>query len=114
MGVSGNLKLAKGIKEEIHQFLRDKLKLTLNIEKTKITHMIEDKAKYLGFYIFRKSRLYTESLRSKMKSTGTTRRATNASVIIEAPIDLIIKKLIDLKYAKMTKGRKVRPAAITK
>lgn len=114
VGVSGNLKLAKAIKEEIHQFLRDKLKLTLNIEKTKITHMIEDKAKYLGFYIFRKSRLYTESLRSKMKSTGTTRRATNASVIIEAPIDLIIKKLIDQKYAKMTKGKKVRPAAITK
>lgn len=45
----GSLDFAKRIKNLIAEFLADKLKLTLSLEKTKITHMAKDRANFLGF-----------------------------------------------------------------
>ena len=93
--------------------------LTLNDEKTKITHLGKEKVKYLGFYLSRKSRRYTESLKSYVKSeqyvpsTGIVRRATNVSVRVEAPMDQIINKLVDQKFARIV-DHLARPAAVTK
>jgi len=85
----------------------------LNEEKTKIRHVETEKVKYLGFYISRKSRKYSKSLRNKVESTGLVRRGNNASVIIEAPIDQMIDKLIEQKYASRV-NNKVKPRAMTK
>ena len=41
--------MASKIKTEIMEFLRNKLKLTLSQEKTKITHLGNDRARFLGF-----------------------------------------------------------------
>jgi len=87
------------VREEIQEFLLKTLKLELNVEKTKITHVAKKKVNYLGFLISRRSRRYTESQISLVKSTGQIRRPSFASVIIEAPIDKIINKLIDLGFA---------------
>jgi hypothetical protein len=96
--------------------MNDVLSLTL---KTKITHLEKEKVKYLGYYLSRKSRRYTESLKSYVKSeryvksTGIVRRATNVSIIVEAPIDKIINKLVDQKYARIVDNLP-KPAAVTK
>lgn len=114
IGVTGSLKLAETIKKEVQTFLIDNLKLTLSEEKTKITSMTKDKASYLGFLITRRSRKYTESLMSYVKTTGRTRRASQTSIIVEAPIDKILNKLLDQKFAIKTKDLKLTPKAITK
>ena len=40
VGISGDLKLAYKIREEIKNFLTEELKLNLSEEKTKITHVL--------------------------------------------------------------------------
>jgi group II intron reverse transcriptase/maturase len=49
---NGTKEEAEAIKEELHNFLKDSLKLNLSKEKTKVTH-INDGFKFLGFWIQR-------------------------------------------------------------
>jgi group II intron reverse transcriptase/maturase len=111
IGITGNLKLATKIKDEVNNFLRDVLKVELSQEKTKITQVTQDKVNYLGFQISRRARVYTESQISTVESTGITRRPSNASVLIEAPIEKLMLKLIEQGYA-WEKDR--MPKAMTK
>lgn len=104
IGVTGTKAMADEIKAEVRKFLHENLALTLSEEKTKITHVEKAKTKYLGFYVSRKPRKYTESLKSLVTSTGNNRRGSNHNVIIEAPIDKIMDKLVEQKYA--TQGTK--------
>jgi len=121
VGISGSADFAQQIKSEISQFLNNKLNLTLSEEKTKITHVVENKVNYLGFQISRRSRLYTESQLSFVKTTGTIRRPSHASIVIEAPIEKLINKLVDHGFATMSStpnnesiiGR-VKPKSVTK
>lgn len=48
VGVIGPKHLAESIKEEIRQFLKDRLKLELSQEKTRITHAKTEEATFLG------------------------------------------------------------------
>jgi hypothetical protein len=48
IGIIGNRSLAESIKLECTQFFKDVLKLELNEEKTKITHLRDDYAHFLG------------------------------------------------------------------
>lgn len=50
---NGTKQQAEELKEELHLFLRDKLRLTLSKEKTKITHL-NDGFDFLGFKVQRK------------------------------------------------------------
>ena len=121
VGISGSADLAQQIKTEINQFLNNKLNLTLSEEKTKITHIVENKVNYLGFQISRRSRLYTESQLSLVKTTGTIRRPSHASIVIEAPIEKLINKIVNHGFATMSStpnnesiiGR-VKPKSVTK
>jgi hypothetical protein len=101
VGISGSLNFAKTIKEEIKDFLNNTLKLTLSEEKTKISHLESEKVKYIGFLISRRKRRYTESQISTVKSgkKKINRRPSDASVIVEAPIDTLINKLVEQGYA---------------
>jgi group II intron reverse transcriptase/maturase len=116
VGISGSLNFAKTIKEEIKDFLNNTLKLTLREENTKISHLESEKVKYLGFLISRRKRRYTESQISTVKSgkgkTKIKRRPSDTSVIVEAPIDTLINKLVEQGYA--WKGDKPKPRAVTK
>lgn len=113
IGVSGSLSFTQKIKEEVKEFLNNTLLLTLSDEKTKITHIETEKVKYLGFIVSRRRRKYTESQLSTVKFTQVTKRPSYASVIIEAPIALLIEKLIEQGYAYG--GQKnPQPKAVTK
>lgn len=111
IGVTGNFELAKKIKEEANNFLKDILKVELSEEKTKITHVGRNKVEYLGFDISRRTRIYTESQSSLVNATGRTRRPSSSSVIIEAPINKLMEKLVELGFA-WEKDR--APRAITR
>lgn len=53
---NGKEKLLKQLKDELTNYLWDNLKLKLNQDKTVITNLNKDKAKYLGFTIFHKKK----------------------------------------------------------
>lgn len=73
--------------------------------------MSKDKVQYLGLDVSRRSRMYTESQKSYIKSTGKLRRPTYSSVIIEAPIDKLLKKLVEQGFAW---EKDSMPKAVTK
>ena len=110
IGISGSKEFAEQIKEEVRTYLRYELELTLSEEKTKITHLIKDRASYLGFEIGRRSRKYTSQLVSKVGTTGRTRRATNTRIQVYAPVAKLVNKLIEKGFAK----NKTKPKAYTK
>lgn len=91
IGITGNRKLAETIREEVKKFLKTKLEIELSEDKTKITHIVEDKTLYLGFQISGRHRKYTESQISKVNTRQKQRRGGNSQIIIEAPI----KRLLD-------------------
>jgi len=49
---SGDMETAQAIKSHVAQFLKDSLKLTLSLEKTRITHLQSSKVQFLGFEIY--------------------------------------------------------------
>lgn len=51
VGVRGSKSLAIEIRREITNFLREDLHLSVNEEKTNLTHVYSDKARYLGMTI---------------------------------------------------------------
>jgi hypothetical protein len=91
--------MARKIKDEANNFLKDILKVELSQEKIKITHVTQEKVNYLGFQISIKTKKYTESQISFVENSGIMRRPSNASVIIEAPIEKLMQKLIDQGFA---------------
>ena len=52
IGVIGTREVAKKIKEDAKLFLEDTLKLGVSVEKTKVTSLTEDKARFLGVEIY--------------------------------------------------------------
>lgn len=86
LGVTGNLRLAKRIREEIRQFLEQELKLNLNLEKTKITH-VSKKTRFLG-HIFSRRIYFT---RQKYSSRTVTRKMTLPTLNLD--LDRLIKSL---------------------
>ncbi|MFI3164634.1 MAG: reverse transcriptase domain-containing protein [Rikenellaceae bacterium] len=87
-GVIGSKKNAEQIKEDIKDFLMNKLQLELSDEKTLITHS-EKSAKFLGYEIdIRKSN------ETKRSSNGRLRRAFNKTVRLKIGKDVLKKKLL--------------------
>lgn len=93
IGVTGTKALAGTIREEVNAFLKNKLKIELNEEKTKITHIVEDKTQYLGFHISGRHRKYTASQITRGNARQKQKRAVNSQIIIEAPIKKLLEGL---------------------
>lgn len=68
--VRGNKQLTESLKVKLTNFLRDQLKLELSQEKTRITNLDTDKAKFLGFDIYFPK---NELLRKRANNQGTLR-----------------------------------------
>jgi hypothetical protein len=66
--------MARKIKDEANNFLKDILKVELSQEKIKITHVTQEKVNYLGFQISIKTKKYTEShiVRRKLRNNEKT------------------------------------------
>jgi hypothetical protein len=50
VGFIGSEKIILEIKNKICEFLKNELKLDLNLEKTKVTDLLHDKGYFLGYY----------------------------------------------------------------
>lgn len=118
VGIIGIKETANLIKELITQFLNDRLKITLNKEKTKITYLPNGRVKFLGciFTIIRGSQAkivtrYNHKAKSMIKARINQRR-----VVFFAPYQEILLKLADkgfLKNYTVHSGNLI-PQAITK
>lgn len=80
--------LAKYIKNKLASFLHYHLDLTLSPEKTKITNILTEKVKFLGFSIFK---LKTSKI--IISRAGNPQRTTNANLIIGIDSDRVLERL---------------------
>ncbi|WP_233259938.1 reverse transcriptase/maturase family protein [Chitinophaga sp. S165] len=94
VAVISNLEDCRTIKQDIKNFLNDKLKLELSNEKTLITHA-NSPAKFLSYHL-----TISKSNLTKRNSKGALRRDYNKRLVIKIPPDTIKKKLIDYRVIK--------------
>ena len=94
IGVIGSKEDAQRIKEQVKAFVADTLKLELSDEKTLITHSSK-RARFLGYDIY-----VRRSTATKRMKDGRLRRHLNGIVCLEAPSEVMRKKL--LEYSAMT------------
>ncbi len=101
VGVIGPKALAEQIKEELALFLAEDLKLTLNREKTLITHLATDKAHFLG-YAFKtaNARWRRRNLQRKGSPHNViqTVKTTSGNIKLLVPLKDLSQKLT--KYMK--------------
>ena len=90
IGVIGSKSDCEAIKEDIKNFLGEKLKLTLSEEKTLITHG-NRKAKFLGYEIY--VRPFTDKTLRGEKS-GVLIKAYGKKVVLEVPMFTMWDKLL--------------------
>jgi len=95
VSVIGSREDAQKVKDDIKQFLADKLKLKMSEEKTKITHT-RDRARFLGYDIC----VSREQLVTKRKD-GATQRCYNFVVKLLVPREKWVGKLIEYKAMKI-------------
>lgn len=89
IGIIGSKEDARKIKEDIKNFLAEKLGLELSDEKTLITHT-EKTAKFLGYEIYvRKSNL------TKRDARGRLKRAFNKKVYLKLSTETMKQKLLE-------------------
>ena len=95
IGVIGSKADAQLVKDDVRQFMADKLKLKLSEEKTKITHT-GDRARFLGYDI-----CVSREQRSVKKKDGITQRCHSYVVKLFVPRDKWVEKLLEYKAMKI-------------
>lgn len=102
VGIVGTKKFAEEIKKEIQLFLEKELKLELSLDKTKITHLGTEHAKFLGHYI-RAATLRQHIATRRRGRDGNylnTRKSTSKPKIM-VPIHDLKAKLIQKGFANL-------------
>jgi group II intron reverse transcriptase/maturase len=90
IGVIGTKEDCKLIKEDIKNFLTEKLKLELSDEKTLITHA-NSYAKFLGYEVY----IRESSSDTKRNKVGNLCRVYGKKVVLNLPTETMRKKLTD-------------------
>lgn len=90
IGVSGSLSECKDFKENITNFLKKELRLTLSEEKTLITHAKNEKVKFLGYELL--------VLENNRKKDYRGQRIINDSIVFKVPREVISNRI--KKYTK--------------
>lgn len=103
IGVTGPKSLAIEIRDLVKEFLSQELKLELNMDKTKITNIGSEYAKFLGHYI--KAQTLTQNQTSRRRSAETReilniRKSTGKPKIL-VPKELLKERLIKNGFANM-------------
>lgn len=99
IGVIGSNEDSVKIKEDIKNFLHEKLKLTLSDEKTLITHGNQS-VKFLGYEIYvRKEN--GEAKRGKL--SGMVRRVFGNRIVLKLPLEVMRKKLLEYEAMHIMK-----------
>lgn len=97
IGVIGSKEDAEAIKSDLANYLREKLKLTLSAEKTKITHT-SGFARFLGYDI-----TVSRSQEVKKSKKGYKSRVYSAVVKLYTPHEKYKAKLLELGAIRITK-----------
>lgn len=96
VGIDGPKELATRIKDEVRDFLRDKLDLTLSVEKTHIRNSRTEEAHFLGTDISVGHGKQPIQKRIKQKSgVEFTKRTTGHTTYMAVPTQKIISRLSD-------------------
>jgi len=105
IGVNGDKNLAIEIKAKVSNFLKEKLHLQLNDEKTKITSAEKDRAMFLGTQVrISKSRTNDQKRRQESftKENHKVRaRLPQGKILLLAPIERIVRKLEEQGMCKV-------------
>ena len=96
VGIIGSKQDAQQIKEDIKNFLADRLALELSDEKTLVTHT-EKPAKFLGYEI-----TVRKSNAQRRDKKGALRRTYGKRVCLNVSTETVRKKLFDLGVLEMT------------
>ena len=89
IGVSGSKKTCEMIRDEIKLFLSERLLLSLNLDKSKITHSTKEKAWFLGYQVCCTS---IKKMRVGYEARGRLARRTTRTILL-APIPRVLKRL---------------------
>jgi hypothetical protein len=99
IGINGPKEIADNLKSEVYDFIRERLKLNLSRQKTKVVSAINNRALFLGAHIRshisrtndqkRRSDSFTPALR-KVRA-----RVPQSQIILLAPLEKITQKLSD-------------------
>jgi hypothetical protein len=103
VGITGRKKIAFEIKNRIRDYLKENLKLELDMGKTKITYMTRNLAYFLGTEIKITDSEDTYSSRSIYMQNGknyTKLLPSTSTVKMYAPIKKLIEKLKDKGFVK--------------
>jgi len=87
--IDGNRELAEQIKQDITQFLWERLKLELNDDKTLITNLKDDRVRFLGYEI---SKSHDNTI-VKKNSEGVKKRSINETIQLLVPSEVINQKI---------------------
>jgi group II intron reverse transcriptase/maturase len=109
IGIKGPKSMAENVKLEVETFLQRELKLELSQEKTTVTHLASKSAFFLGTTIRRHSQSYSQGLIRKIGKKST--KGSNVRILLECPINRIIKRLEDQGYVHKADGK---PKPMTK
>lgn len=97
---------------EIGEFLKNELSLDLNLDKTKVTNLGDERAKFLGveFHVPNPSeaKVVTRNMADGRKIVS---RVNHVRIYFKAPMKEIYSKLLQAGFCKDEKGT---PSAITK
>lgn len=117
IGIIGPKSLAQDIRDQAMKFLKSELKIEMSEEKSKITYLHEEIAKFLGCYISVPRNYETKMVKKYNHKSGTLikSRINQARVVFWAPIQEIIQNLAANGFLKDYKsGGSLRPWAMTK
>jgi len=87
------------IRDNIHNFLLNELKLKFNLDKTIITNARDDKAHFLGMDISI-TPVSTKPLRIVSRGVYTYRMRSMTKLLLMAPIKKLVLKLTEKGFAK--------------
>jgi group II intron reverse transcriptase/maturase len=94
-GVIGPRRLAEEVRSEVADFLRDELKLSLNMEKTHIRHASSQEVNFLGVTISGAGNRDDEIVKAS-NSSGKRhykKRRPRGNITLKAPMDEIVRRL---------------------
>ena len=95
IGVDGSKKDCMKLKNKINDFLKTELNLVLNLDKTKVTNAQRESAKFLGYRVHK---TVMRKMPIKRDKIGRLSRIV-PRLILDGPIDEIVKRLIERRYA---------------
>ena len=103
IGVNGTQQLTLTIKEEINKFLYEKLKLTMSLDKTKITSSSskdDKKVLFLGTEIYRPtSRNHNQPIiQNTVKNRIVSRRIPATKLALLIPVKKLVEKLANQQF----------------